>query len=104
MYVPLNIKTDKPNHDLNMLTIAEELEGILFNKDVCTEDWETISEIIDTEAYNRAERQFYQECDRDVQKLKEDCTYYVLQLLQSKSDEEIKIITEIVYKHYQEEI
>ena len=98
-------KTDKANHNLSMFTIAEELEGILFNKDVCTEDWETISEIIDTEAYNRAERQFFQACDRDVQKLKEDCTYYVFQLLQSKSDEEIKIITEIVNKHmYQEEM
>lgn len=101
----LNIKTDKRNHDLSILTIAEELEGILFNKDVCTEDWETISTIIDIEAYHRAERQFLTECDRDEQKYKGNCIYYVFQLLQSNSDEEMKIITEIVRNHmYQEEM
>lgn len=97
------IKTDKTNYDLSMFTIAEELEGILFNKDVCTEDWETISEIIDTEAYNRAVRQFLAKCDKDEQKYKEDCINFVFRLLQSKSDEDIKKVYEIVNRHINQE-
>ena len=83
------IKINKPKDDLNLPTIIEELEGILFNKDVCEDDWETISRIIDTEAYNRAARQFLTECDKDEQKYREDCIYYVFRLLQNLSEEDM---------------
>ena len=100
-----NIDKDnnKSNDKLNLLPIAEELEGILFNKDASTDDWETISRIIDTEAYNRAERQFFAECDRNEQKLRENCINYVIQLLQNLSDEDKKIVCEIVKRYINQE-
>lgn len=88
---------------LEKQNLAEELEGILFNKDVDDDSWKTITKIVDVSAYRRKEKQLSTVYMNDDDKYRYYITNYVLSLIDNLSENQLDTIVRIVNNHLQEE-
>ncbi len=94
-YIDNEIKnTDIPLADLSSL--ARDLEAILFNHCASDEDWDTLSQLIDVDAYSKADRQFFRECNRDEKVYQKNIVFYVYELVKKMSKSDIEILQNIV--------
>lgn len=83
-------------------TLAEELEGILFNRDIDDESWKTISEIIDVDEYNRKEKEFSTAYRGDFEMFHYETINYVLGLINNLNCNQLDTIVCIVNEYFEE--
>lgn len=100
-------KIDKTDNTEDLLldkwTLAENLEGILFNKGVDDDCWETITEIVDIYAYRRIENALSTMHQSDFNKYRNGIINYVLELIDALDPDQLDAIVRIVNNNIEEQ-
>ncbi len=77
-------------------SVADDLDGVLFNGWASKDDLRTIERWIDIEAYNRAERGFCESDRGNVEKYHSDVVDYLFQLLSKMNEVDVNTIERII--------